>query len=152
MNPQWDTPPNGDFARYVERLTAQAVMPHRVAPQGDRALDAGMTSTSGAADSTARAVAAAQRQAGSNADTGSNTLEPNRIPAWTKLAAVIGGLLVLAGMSEAGAPGVLVALLIAGLWVGRKALRNLASPGPAKWQKVLEEAARAQAEQRGGQS
>ncbi len=26
MNPQWDTPPNGDFASYVERLTAQAAM------------------------------------------------------------------------------------------------------------------------------
>lgn len=26
MNPQWDTPPNGDFASYVERLTAQAAL------------------------------------------------------------------------------------------------------------------------------
>ncbi|MDM0113390.1 hypothetical protein QTI66_14625 [Variovorax sp. J22R133] len=24
MNPQWNTPPNGDFASYVERLTARA--------------------------------------------------------------------------------------------------------------------------------
>lgn len=26
MNPQWDTPPNGDFASYVERLTEQAAL------------------------------------------------------------------------------------------------------------------------------
>ena len=29
MNPQWNTPPNGDFASYVERLTAQAALPRR---------------------------------------------------------------------------------------------------------------------------
>ena len=32
MNPEWNTPPNGDFARYVERLTAQMALPRQEAP------------------------------------------------------------------------------------------------------------------------
>lgn len=43
MNPQWNTPPNGDFASYVERLSAQAALPRRAPEEGEHALDVGMT-------------------------------------------------------------------------------------------------------------
>jgi len=60
MNPQWNTPPNGDFASYVERLSAQAALPKRAAHEGDHGLDVGITPTSGAPG--AQGTAAAQRR------------------------------------------------------------------------------------------
>jgi|SRR5690349_13069276 len=36
MNPSWETPPNGDFASYVERLTAQAAQRHLMAQRAAR--------------------------------------------------------------------------------------------------------------------
>ena len=36
MNPSWETPPNGDFASYVERLTAQAAQRHLMAQRATR--------------------------------------------------------------------------------------------------------------------
>ena len=66
MNPQWNTPPNGDFASYVERLSAQAALPKRAAHEGDHGLDVGMTPAPGAQGA---AAAAAQRRESSNGDT-----------------------------------------------------------------------------------
>lgn len=44
MNPSWDTPPNGDFASYVERLTDQAaqrnLMAQRAGQNGLQSNDA----------------------------------------------------------------------------------------------------------------
>lgn len=44
MNPSWDTPPNGDFASYVERLTAEAARRNLIAQRsgqnGLQSLDA----------------------------------------------------------------------------------------------------------------
>ena len=39
MNPEWDTPPNGDFARYVERLTAQMALPRPEVQQAPNVID-----------------------------------------------------------------------------------------------------------------
>ncbi|RZL63754.1 MAG: hypothetical protein EOP81_11515 [Variovorax sp.] len=148
MNPQWNTPPNGDFARYVERLTAQTALPSRATPQGERLLDEGMASSSETSSSNAKAVAAAQRHASPGGASDNEGGERKGIPHLTKLMVALGGLLVLAALSGAGVPGVVVALLVGGLWVGRKLLRGLVAPGPAKWQRVLEEAARRQGAQR----
>lgn len=59
MNPQWNTPPNGDFASYVERLSAQAALPRRAPEDGEHSMDAGMTSPS---DETPGMVAASARR------------------------------------------------------------------------------------------
>jgi hypothetical protein len=140
MNPQWNTPPNGDFASYVERLSAQAALPKRAAHDGDHGLDAGITPAPGA-----QGTAAAQRRASSNEDTpapgGAFT------PGALKVMAVVGALVLLALWSAGVSLFVLIALAGAAFWLFSKFKGLKLSPGVAKWQQALEEAARKQREQ-----
>jgi hypothetical protein len=139
MNPQWNTPPNGDFASYVERLSAQAALPRRAAHEGDHGLDVGITPAPGAQG------AAVQRRAASNEDTPApgGAFSPTML----KAMAAAGGLVFLV-LWSAGVPVVaLVLLLGAALWLASKLKGLKLSPGVAKWQQVLEEAARKQKEQ-----
>jgi len=143
MNPQWNTPHNGDFASYVERLSAQAALPKRAAHEGDHGLDVGITPVPGAQGA---AQAAAQRRESSNGDVsapGSEAFPPKMLKA---IGAV--GALVLLALWSAGVPLVVLAL-IAGVavFLATKLKGFKLSPGVAKWQQVLEEAARKQREQ-----
>lgn len=140
MNPQWNTPPNGDFASYVERLSAQAALPKRATHDGDHGLDVGITPAPGA-----QGTAAAQRRSASNEDTpapgGAFT------PGTLKVMAAVGALVLLV-LWSAGVPFfVLVVLAGAAFWLFSKFKGLKLSPGVAKWQQVLEEAARKQKEQ-----
>lgn len=156
MNPEWNTPPNGDFARYVERLSAQAALPGSSAYQGEHGLDVGMTPTSDSKASTAAANVAAQRRASSSGNEGSAGQVTPESVIFKALAAI--GAVVLLGMWAAGVPpGLLVVFAVGGVWLAFK-LKRLQLPalgsGVAKWQQVLETAAREQREkqkQRQGQ-
>lgn len=157
MNPEWNTPPNGDFASYVERLTAQSALPKRQHQEGEHGLDVGMTPHSephgaGAAGSAAAtAAAAAQRRMSSNADVpaGVGTSPTGAMVA--KIASAVGFFALLL-MWQAGVPiPSLLALLAGALWIAFK-LRGLKLPqNAAQWQKMLQDAALKQ-QQAGKQS
>ncbi|MBT2337401.1 hypothetical protein J7E49_26305 [Variovorax paradoxus] len=143
MNPQWNTPPNGDFASYVERLSAQAALPKRAAHEGDHGLDVGITPAPGAQGA---AAAAAQRRESSNGDTsapGAAALTPTAL----RIMAAVGAVVLLALWSAGVSLVVLVFLAGAAFWLASKLKGLKLSPGVAKWQQVLEEAARKQREQ-----
>jgi len=143
MNPQWNTPPNGDFASYVERLSAQAALPKRAAHEGDHGLDVGITPAPGAQGA---AAAAAQRRESSNGDAsapGAGALAPMAL----KLMAAVGAVVLLALWSAGVSLFVLVFLAGAAFWLASKLKGLKLTPGVAKWQQLLEEAARKQREQ-----
>ncbi|BEP61020.1 hypothetical protein GmRootV213_15740 [Variovorax sp. V213] len=146
MNPQWNTPPDGDFASYVERLSAQAALPKRAAHEGDHGLDVGMTPAPGAPGAQGAAAAAAQRRESSNGDTsapGFGALPPAAL----KIMGAAGALVLLA-LWSAGVPVVVLVFLFgAALWLASKFKGLKLSAGVARWQQVLEEAARKQREQ-----
>ncbi|VTU30690.1 hypothetical protein H4CHR_02657 [Variovorax sp. PBS-H4] len=137
MNPQWNTPPDGDFARYVERLAAQAMQPHRPPQEGEHGLDVGMTQRSPDAEP----VHLPQAQGPST--------EAGARPARHLLkAAGIAWVVVLMVLLVAGAPaGIFLGLFAAGLWLGYKFKHLFMPPGVENWKQWLEEAAKRQQQQ-----
>jgi len=143
MNTESNTPPNGDFARYVEQLSARAGQSARVpGKESEHGLDVGMTPSPGAQGAS---VARRESSSGEAAKADGTKAIP------------LGTLKVLAGMGAMvflvlwaiGVPlSVLVLGAAAAAWFGKRFLKGLSlRPGVAKWQQVLEEAARRQKEQ-----
>jgi hypothetical protein len=143
MNTESNTPPNGDFARYVEQLTARAALPKRPAQPGEPGLDVGMTPSPGQQGPVSAAMHRAEFPNGEVPKR-----EPGAFdPALLKVLGVAGALVLLA-LWAAGVPfGVLVLVAGVALWFGRKLKGVKLTPGIAKWQQVLEDAARKQREQ-----
>ena len=143
MNTESNTPPNGDFARYVEQLSARAGQSARVpGKESEHGLDVGMTPSPGAQGT----VATRRESASGEAAKADGT---KAIPLGTlKVLAGVGALVFLV-LWAIGVPlSVLVLGAAAAAWFGKRFLKGLnLRPGVAKWQQVLEEAARRQKEQ-----
>jgi hypothetical protein len=146
MNTESNTPPNGDFARYVEQLAAKAALPKRAAQPGEPGLDVGMTPAPGQQGTGGPVSTAMQRRETSSngeASQQSATFDPLVLKVLG-----IGGAVLFLVLWAAGVPfGVLALLLGLALWFGKKLKGVKLTPGVAKWQQVLEEAARKQKEQ-----
>ena len=145
-HPQWNTPPNGDFARYVERLSAQAALPKRAAKEGEHGLDVGMSPSPGQQQSGPVTAAMQQRTEASNGEVPKS--QPGSFdPLTLKVLGAVGALVFLV-LWAAGVPfGVLLLLAGVAIWSSKKLKGVKLTPGVAKWQQVLEEAARKQREQ-----
>ncbi|PIF78066.1 hypothetical protein CLU95_5247 [Variovorax sp. 54] len=143
MNTESNTPPNGDFARYVEQLSARAGQSTRVpGKESEHGLDVGMTPSPGAQGSTVARRESPSGEAG-KAEAG-QAIAPATLKVLAGMAALV--FLVLWAI---GVPiSVLVLGAAAAAWFGKRFLKGLnLRPGVAKWQQVLEEAARKQKEQ-----
>ncbi|VWX62679.1 conserved hypothetical protein [Burkholderiales bacterium 8X] len=143
MNPQWNTPPNGDFASYVERLSAQSALPRREQDEGAHGLDIGMSPSGEPHGDLSDAAAALRRRLQSNgeAQPAAHTGRPG--PQVLKAAAAI-WVVAMVAMVFVGLPLILVlALFAVGVWLAAK-FRHLLLPAGMDWKTYLENAARAQ--------
>ena len=160
MNTEWNTPPNGDFASYVERLSAQSAVARRTSQaDGQHSLEgepthAAAAGRAGYADDGAYETGNG-RSARNNAQPGSTAkapwsrirqglpvvrplkpITPGSSPLPFKIARVVAvaWLLGLIALIGAGASvGLVIALVFGGIWAA-KGLRNWALPqGYTSW-------------------
>jgi len=148
MNTESNTPPNGDFARYVEQLSARAAQPKRAAQPGEPGLDVGMTPSPGQQGPVTAAMQRADLPNGEAQKRASGSFDPMVL----KVLGAVGALVFLVLWSIGVPFFVLVAGVVMAIWFGRNFFKGLKlTPGVAKWQQVLEEAARKQREQQNKQ-
>ncbi|MGJ7603057.1 hypothetical protein ACSFA7_01855 [Variovorax sp. LT1R20] len=148
MNTESNTPPNGDFARYVEQLSARAAQPKRAAQPGEPGLDVGMAPAPGQQGPVTAAMQRTDLSNGEVPKRESGALNPTLL----KGLGVVGALVFLVLWSIGVPFFVLVAGFAAAAWFGKSFFKGLKlTPGVAKWQQVLEEAARKQREQQNKQ-
>lgn len=154
MNADWNTPPDGDFARYVERLSAQSASPQRAPQDTEHGLDIGMTPSEaphGAANramsSTAAAAAARRdRQAQGEAPRGGSGGQAAHNLA--KAMAIAWIFLLVALLTFKVPFSIVMLVLVAGLWLGRRLRRWALPPGVANWREWLAQEARRQQEKK----
>lgn len=145
MNTQpWDTPPNGDFAAYVERLSARAPLVATAPHDGDYGFGVGMTPSPpmhGAEED------AAQAARGPLSAPGAVVADARRSGVQHNLAKVMAivWVTVLVVLLTLGTPvGLVLGIFVLGLWIARRLRRWALPPGVANWRQWLEEEARKQ--------
>ena len=155
MNTQWNTPPNGDFASYVERLSAQSATARRTSQaDGEHSLEGGPTHSPVTARSSYQTDADVGDDGAGGPQPGATT-----VPSWrragqrfpvkplmpitpgsspvpfkiAKIAAVAWVLALVALIGSGAAFGLVLAVVFAGIWAA-KGLRNWALPqGYTSW-------------------
>ena len=155
MNTQWNTPPNGDFASYVERLSAQSANARRTSQaDGEHSLEGGPTHSPVTARSSYQTGADGGDDGAVGSQPGATT-----VPSWrragqrfpvkplvpitpgssavpfkiAKIAAVAWVLALVALIGSGAAFGLVLAVVFAGIWAA-KGLRNWALPqGYTSW-------------------
>ena len=155
MNTQWNTPPNGDFASYVERLSAQSARARRTSQaDGEHSLEGGPTQSpvtarsaySNDADDDGDDVGSSQpgaatapswRRAGQRFPVRplvSITPGSSAMPFKIAKVAAAAWVLALVGLIGSGAAfGLVIAVVFAGIWAA-KGLRHWALPqGHTSW-------------------
>ncbi|HZF83917.1 MAG TPA: hypothetical protein VE084_10470 [Burkholderiaceae bacterium] len=143
MNPDWNTPPGGDFARYVEQLTARSLRQVSAPQSHEHQMDVGMGESVPAPP--ARAPASPAATAGSTAARPAGNEGAMRGLARSLAIGWAGLLLVLL---SSGATVAALGVLVGGLWAGFHLRRWLLPPGgTAGLKAALEDMARQQAAQ-----
>jgi|GEM_PF-3304124 len=137
MNRDWDTPANGDFARYVERLTAQALV------AGQRGPAESLIDAEGPKD-TASQVRAHQLGAGMAQPQAEAAPPQAPRPVKALKNALIGFIVLMVVLNVGFQVPVLVLLGIAAMvgWVGFKARRMLLGDGAEAMRERIERASR----------
>lgn len=146
MNPQWNTPPDGDFASYVERLTAQAALPGRENQNGEHGLDVGMTPSSEPHGAVADAASAARRSAQSNGEVRPAAGSGDVMRKMIKALAIVWVLILLVLLALDVPLGIVAVVFAFGLWLAHKLRRLALPPGMENWKQWVEAAARKQQE------
>jgi len=142
MNPDWNTPPGGDFARYVEQLTARSLREVSAPQSHEHQMDVGMGDHVPAPPPRGKTVPAAT--AGSTARPAASD---GAMRGFARSVAIGWAGLLLVLLSN-GATVAALGVLVAGLWAGFQLRRWLLPPGGAAGLKAaLEDMARQQAAQ-----
>ena len=154
VSTQWNTPPNGDFASYVERLSAQSARARRTSQaDGEHSLEGGPV------QSPVTARSAYSNDANDDGNDVSSQPGSTTVPSWrragqrfpvkplvsitpgssampfkiAKVAAVAWVLALIGLIGSGAAVGLVIAVVFAGIWAA-KGLRHWAMPqGYTSW-------------------
>jgi len=141
MNPQWNTPPDGDFAAYVERLSARPAGPGRDSQDGEHVLDAGMTPAAGAhavVHDTATPGSPGAAWSADEARARLGSAVPHNL---AKVMAIVWIALLAVLLSLKAPSGFVMALFVFGVWLAYRLRRWALPPGVRNWRQWLEEEA-----------
>lgn len=150
LNTQSNTPPNGDFARYVDQLSARAALALRTASvDGSHALDVGMPPSSEPQAGLAPGAVAPRGRAAKRPPVPVQASAAGGAALPFKMVRAVAAvwLLALVAMFVFDAPfGMILLVLAGGFWVAKQMRHRLLPPGVTSWSQWAQEAARNAAE------